>query len=53
MRIMTPYDVDGNFCGKNNLASNKDYTAYPYLWYENISNPFWLAYAVCVKECPT
>lgn len=48
MRIMTPYDVNGNFCGKT-----VGFTDYPYLWYQNIDTPFWLAYAVCVKECPT
>ena len=51
MRIMTPYDVNGNFCGKKNTSI--DLTGYPYLWYQDIGTPFWLAYATCVTECPT
>ena len=46
-RIMRPMDADGNFCGKS-----AGYEDYPYLYYTDISTPFWIPYGVCVKACP-
>ena len=44
---MRPMDADGNFCGKST-----GYEGYPYLYYANIIQPFWIPYGVCVADCP-
>lgn len=46
--IMAPYDSTGNFCGRS-----PGYENYPYLWYQNLDSTVWIAYSVCVSECPT
>lgn len=46
--IMTPYDSTGAFCGRS-----PGYEDYPYLWYQNLESPVWVAYSVCVSACPT
>ena len=44
---MRPMDADGHFCGKS-----PGYEGYPYLYYANIVQPFWIPYGVCVADCP-
>ena len=46
--ITTPYDAQGNFCGKS-----PGYETYPYLWIQNIDSLVPFAYTACVSECPT
>lgn len=45
--IIAPYDSTGAFCGKT-----EGYENYPYLWFQNLDTPVWMAYTVCVSECP-
>ena len=46
--IMAPYDSTGAYCGRS-----PGYEGYPYLWFENLDTPLWMAYTVCVSTCPT
>ena len=46
--IMAPYDSTGAYCGRS-----PGYENYPYLWFQNLDSPVWIAYSVCVSTCPT
>jgi len=64
-RILTPYDSDGNECGKpgqalsNNFQGERDFTGYPVKYYAGLlkaatgGNMNDMYKAVCVTECPT
>lgn len=57
IKIITPFDSQGNKCGFNNLTSGVDMTEYRFKFLPNIMDKISLATdakyeAVCVKECP-
>lgn len=45
-RIMVPYDVDGNACGKSGLEK------YPYLFWNDYKQASLTDNTVCVDACP-
>lgn len=60
LKILTPFDSNGNRCGFNNETKGVDLTDYPYKYFSltsgkaqaGLSSPADLIQSVCVKSCP-